>query len=412
MPTTLADLLKPALRMAGITKLAGNTPGPDQYGELIPAMNRMLGGWNIDGHRVFTSSIATYPLASSKKIYTIGPTGDFAAPRPAYIKLANFLFPTKPITRRPIHIADDDEWSRIAVQDISGAPPWVLYYDGGYDANKAGSIFIYPQPPAGYSLELYTWQALPNGFVAVTDIVTLPDGYEDAIVSNFALRVGALYPHEAKISDETRLQARQSLDALIALNSRSPKLFSEAAYLGGQARGGRDSTSIISGSGQGGGDLVWIDPILPPDGMRSTFAFANTPAWVAYNGLNQYVGIGYNLVGYRTIQLINASGVVIVPSAKDNLKAAINTGITTGSAGTAPSLTESYLTVIGTPSGTNGSDGLATFTLSASPTTLMLYRNGLLQIPGVSYTLSGNSVTFLAPNIPRTGNVLTAVGFL
>lgn len=64
-----------------------------------------------------------------------------------------------------------------------------------------------------------------------------------------------------------------------------------------------------------------------------------------------------------------------------------------------------YLTITGTINGVNN-----TFTLSSSPHTLKLYRNGLLQNPGVDYTLSGVTITFLAGSIPFAGDTLVALG--
>ncbi|MDX2154397.1 MAG: hypothetical protein SFV54_26890 [Bryobacteraceae bacterium] len=60
----------------------------------------------------------------------------------------------------------------------------------------------------------------------------------------------------------------------------------------------------------------------------------------------------------------------------------------------------------GAVNGTN-----AVFTLANVPTpasSLMLYRNGLLQRSGVDYTISGNTVTFAAGAIPGTGDVVMA----
>jgi hypothetical protein len=47
----------------------------------------------------------------------------------------------------------------------------------------------------------------------------------------------------------------------------------------------------------------------------------------------------------------------------------------------------------------------ATFTLAAAPSpvgSLMLIRNGLLQTAGIDYTLSGNTIAFLAGAIPQS----------
>jgi hypothetical protein len=63
-----------------------------------------------------------------------------------------------------------------------------------------------------------------------------------------------------------------------------------------------------------------------------------------------------------------------------------------------------------TPGGTiNGAN--RTFTLANSPspaTSLDLYRNGLVQSIGVDYTISGNTITFLAVATPQTADILQA----
>jgi len=63
-----------------------------------------------------------------------------------------------------------------------------------------------------------------------------------------------------------------------------------------------------------------------------------------------------------------------------------------------------------TPSGTaNGVN--ATFTLANTPSpssSLELYRNGILQMPGIDYTLSGNSITFLSHSLPQANDILQA----
>ncbi len=227
MPTTLADLLKPMLRMAGITVLPGTTPNSDQYGELIPMVNRMLASHGLNGHLIYTSSIDAYSLVSGQKTYTIGPGGDFNAARPTFIKGATVLFPTSPVLRRELILLDDAQWRAVAIQDVPGAPPYEMYYDGGMSATGRANIYLRFQPPAGYSLELYTWTQLPT-FAATTDSVILPPGYEEFITYHGALRTVGLYPLESRLDGAQRAElqnlAALSLSRIVSLNSNSPAL--------------------------------------------------------------------------------------------------------------------------------------------------------------------------------------------
>jgi hypothetical protein len=43
------------------------------------------------------------------------------------------------------------------------------------------------------------------------------------------------------------------------------------------------------------------------------------------------------------------------------------------------------------------------------PGSLALYRNGMKLVAGVGYLLAGNTITFLAPQIPAAGDTLEAV---
>ncbi len=338
MSTTLLDIIKPALRMAGISKRPGIGPGIDQTDELIPAANRMLASWSADGAKIFTTAIDQYDLNPGQKIFSIGPGGDFNAARPNSIREANFLFPTGPVVRRPIQILDDDQWSKIAVQDIAGAPPWFLYFDGGFDANGRGKIYIVGQPPAGYKLELYTWQALKSDFTATTDAVIFPDGYAEALTTNLALKAALLYPLESVIArvpramSELRIEAQKALRALIILNSSAPVLRSEIATLGRVGDGWASQISIVvGGGGSGGATVTWISPDSAPDGIATVFTFASAPKFAEWNGLLQFVGgvagvaghAGYELVGANMLRFIADDGTIGVPGVTDSVKAAV-----------------------------------------------------------------------------------------
>lgn len=225
----LSTLLNPMLRIAGITTLPGTTPNVDQYGELVPMVNRMLSSYNLDGHKIFTAAINQFPLVSDQKTYTIGPGGEMDMERPLYIKIANVLLPGSPTVRWPVAIYDDYQWGAISIQDLTGAPPFGLYYDNALDPDTGlATLSLIFQPPADYTLELYTWLRLKANFTGPDDVAVLPDGYEEMIVQNGARRLVGMYPHDSTLDgrqrDELKELAAASLRAVITLNTRSPKI--------------------------------------------------------------------------------------------------------------------------------------------------------------------------------------------
>lgn len=233
--TVLSVLLDAALRIAGLLHRPGWTHSDDQYNELIPATNRMLSSWNCDGHKVYDTSIDEYALTEDQKSYTIGPGGELdngsaKGARPLFVAGANLIFPTDPQVRRRVGILTDAEWRSISIQDIPGAPPYQLYFDGSMDSNGLGRIYLRFQPPAGYILELYTWQRLAAAFVNKTDVAVFPDGYEEAIVYNLAVRAASLNPNESNLAPDARDLAARALNTLKAFNAKSPRIGCDPAF--------------------------------------------------------------------------------------------------------------------------------------------------------------------------------------
>lgn len=303
LTTTLAGIIRPALRAAGITKRPGIGPSPDQYNELIPEVNQLLQSWNCNGQMIFATKIEEFELVSGQKIYTIGPGGDFDTVRPQFIKDVNLIFPTNPQLRTPIKILDEHEWSLISIQDIGNALPWGIFYNPTYGSTGRGTIYLAFQPPEGYSIELYTWSLLGAAFVSINDLVILPDGYEDAIKWNLALRVASLYPWEAKISPEVTRLASQSLNRLKVLNTTCPTLRSEAEFIG-RGDGWYWSGMFAaggSGSSQGMTPLTVTGTIDGTNGWNGNalFTLSDTPSFLQLfkNGLLLTEDVSYSLSG-------------------------------------------------------------------------------------------------------------------
>lgn len=231
--TVLSVLLDAALRIAGLLSRPGWSHSDDQYNELVPATNRLLSSWSCDQHKVYNTAIEEFNLVAGQKIYTIGPGGDLDTDRPLFVAGANVIFPTTPQVRRGVRILTDAEWRRISVQDVSGAPPYELYFDGSIDANGRGNVYLRFQPPAGYILELYTWQRLAAAFTDKTDVAVFPDGYEEAIVYHMAIRAASLNPREAMLAPDAHDLAAKALNTLMAFNAKSPRMSCDPAFGGG-----------------------------------------------------------------------------------------------------------------------------------------------------------------------------------
>jgi len=113
--------------------------------------------------------------------------------------------------------------------------------------------------------------------------------------------------------------------------------------------------------------------------------------------------------GVNSVAMIDSTGAL--ESVSGNLSDCVHVDGSSGPCGTAGSGTAGpNFTDAEVPAGlVNGAN--ASFTLSAVPaptSSLALYRNGVLQKAGQDYSLSGNTIQFLAGSTPQPGDTLLA----
>ena len=177
-------------------------------------LNSMLMSWNTDRTNIYTVNIAQYPLISGTQFYTIGPGGQFDAPRPQSIQNANIILNSvSPVTRLPLSLINDDQFAAIKVLNVQSTIPQLLYNDGAYPMS---TLSLWGIPAGGLTLELFTWQALST-FLTPFDVVTLPPGYEDAIVYNLAMRIAGMFGRQPMPT--TSMFAAKTLAAIQSLNT-------------------------------------------------------------------------------------------------------------------------------------------------------------------------------------------------
>jgi hypothetical protein len=221
-------LLYPALRKAAITLGPQRTPSPAQFQDAIEELTRLIGSLNIDRYFVYSRYTVTAPL-NGGKTYTIGipadpfsQASDFNVPRPNGIEAANIVSNGTPPFRYPLAMVTDLQWSKIRVQDIPNAIPEVIYNDRAY---PVATLYLWGQPIAGYLLELFCWQSIPT-FQTLADVVILPDGYEDALVLNLAVRLVTHFPLAPNVPRQVDpnlyQQAREALMRVESLNAPQP----------------------------------------------------------------------------------------------------------------------------------------------------------------------------------------------
>ena len=222
----VSELLYHAARLAQITLLPGNIPSPDQSNDFLMAFNRMIGSWNVCRNNIFSLEQDTYTLTPNQQKYTLGPGGNFNAPRPQRIERAKLLLQTTPTTLyKELNLLTDNQWADKPVQQVVTIPN-DFYNDGNW---PVATCWLYPIPDQAYPIILYCWQVLSKA-AALTTILNYPDGYELAIVTNLACKIAPMFGK--KVSPDVRADAINSLAAIQGFNAPTPRLRTEKGLTG------------------------------------------------------------------------------------------------------------------------------------------------------------------------------------
>lgn len=240
MSIVVNELIRLALMEIRVAR-AGDVVSPDDMADGLLLFNELLDAWNADGRTLFSTAFATHTLTANLQPHTIGlaansPTFSVSVGRPVHILNANIVLTNN--IRSPLHLINEQEWNAILTGAAAGQAvtmtssiPSVLYYKDGW---PNGSIYLWPVPSTAYGLELETETLLAS--VALTDTLTLPYGYQQALRLTLAEIFASAWGQ--KVSEATRENARVARAAIFATNSEQPLVLADA----GVPMGGRSGT--------------------------------------------------------------------------------------------------------------------------------------------------------------------------
>lgn len=194
---TPSSMILTGLSLIGEKPVGGTLTAAEQS-EYLSRLNMMLKSWSIEGTKVFTNQTTSKALTAGVGTYTMGAAAaDIIAPWPNRIVSA-YTVDGANVSRFIPDIITTSEFDQITLKQLGNTYPEALYWDNNY---PVGTINLWPLPMGGLTLYIDAMQNLQS-FAAITDTVTMPDGYEAAIVTNFAvhwLAPGLCEPSEALI---------------------------------------------------------------------------------------------------------------------------------------------------------------------------------------------------------------------
>ena len=230
--TTFQALADTTFALLNVFLPGESTPAPDaNYAR--GAANRMLSGWGQRNTYIPVISRERFSLVANQggptNPYTIGSGGDFNTERPSNqnsITAANLILTaTSPEVRVPLGIYTDQSYDANKIPDMANSQPTGLYYNPTY-ANDLGSIYLWPVPnTATNDLELFLQKSIAQ-FSDLTTTYYLPDGGEDLITYQLALRMQG--PYGRQLQPEDKRLANEVLGVFKRSNAKMSDLANDA----------------------------------------------------------------------------------------------------------------------------------------------------------------------------------------
>lgn len=212
------DICTQILMEIGVVN-AIDPPSPEDSAYTLAHVNRMLDSWNADARKRFTfeSVFEPFTLIANQNPHTIGPTGDFVVvQRPQTIDGASILLTTStPTIRLPLNIRSRNWYADQVDTETTISIPTDLNYEPTY---PNGTINLWMVPSVAYDIELMIKGLL--GALTLTDRISLPAGYRDAIIYTGAERM--VNPMRVSMPDGLPRAARNARAVIIDANTDGP----------------------------------------------------------------------------------------------------------------------------------------------------------------------------------------------
>ena len=233
---TVQTIINRSHRLIGVIA-SGETLSTDETADALTDLNAMLDGWMNDKLMAYSLQNITVPLVAGTASYTIGASGaTVTATAPVSIESA---FVRKANLDYPVTFIDQNQYNNIVAKTSSSDIPEYLYFNG---TSPNATITLYPVPNAVNNLYL-TVQTPYAPFSAATDTFAMPNGYEDAVVYNLAVRRWAEFP-AIPLNKVVIKLANDSLASIKRVNNRPMVQTTQLAGMFGKGRG----YNIISGA--------------------------------------------------------------------------------------------------------------------------------------------------------------------
>ena len=215
--STAQDLIQAAMEELGVYA-SGEVVTAADFSRGLWVLNGMLDSWSNESLFCYAIQETSFLLVPGQAAYTLGPGGQINAPRPlrvldgagvAYIQDTN-------LNNYPVSVIPRDMWNQIGLRANTSNIPDTMFFDPQF---PLAIINIFPVPLLPYTMFFDAYLQLVD-FATLTQVLSLPPGYQDAIQHNLAIRLKPFFK-DAQIDPIIIELASQTKAAVKRNNIRS-----------------------------------------------------------------------------------------------------------------------------------------------------------------------------------------------
>lgn len=213
-----------ALLNAAVERLGRLYPGESlnstEQTDFLAVANSMIDNWSLERINIPVIVVSSQALTNLVATYTFGPGGSFGTTRFLRLDSCGILVPSAAIAgtfiRVPVEIVSQQKFQAEPEKSALVQIPRLFYYDFQFPT-ATGNLAPTPNfTGTATKLEVGGWQALAN-FPDLVTTVNTPQGYDEALITNLAIRLAPLLSVQA--SAELVEAAKESKAALRAMNA-------------------------------------------------------------------------------------------------------------------------------------------------------------------------------------------------
>jgi hypothetical protein len=201
---TASDIITAALNKVGVY-----VPTTAQQATALQSLNNMISSWGADLIQPYQTR-ESFSLTVGTASYTIGTGGTFSATRP--MRIESCFLRNSDGYDFPVDIMSKKDYDAISSKSFSARPEKVILL-----TEYPLAYIIFDNAPDVAYTAYFDFTKQFTEFSTVSDSVSLPSEYKEALVYNLAISCAEDW--DRKVSQTVLLRARETKVMILALNA-------------------------------------------------------------------------------------------------------------------------------------------------------------------------------------------------